>query len=352
LWGDWIVCVLALSSDTLTSGRTDDRSPMLQAGAATVEYDGPIIAASGPGGPSAPWIWVANGTSPRMFSPPATRRPPPPLPPDGFSADRIIESFRAEALGLDETDPFLHELFDDEDREIEDVEIEEEAPEVAAFPKGAAIRILGPVETHGWRSPPERPVVVELACYLALHREHPVSGDSLRAALRPDGSKEQSAKTLRTYLSMVRRSLGSEALPSRPSAGYQLTRSVTTDWEQFLELSQSRDLNNDIEALALIRGRPFEGVPSGTYAWVFSEFLVSQIEVAIASVTTRVVSRLVNRGDHEQALEPMRQGLRAVSGDYGLWELYLSIAAQVSPNALNRARHEARAALGDDAPQD
>jgi hypothetical protein len=34
-----------------------------------VDYDGPIIAAAGPGGPGAggPWIWIANGTNPRMF---------------------------------------------------------------------------------------------------------------------------------------------------------------------------------------------------------------------------------------------------------------------------------------------
>ena len=212
------------------------------------------------------------------------------------------------------------------------------------------ILILGSVEARGWRSPPERAVVVELACYLALHRERPVSGESLRAALRPDGSKEQSAKTLRTYLSMLRKALGPDALPSRPSGGYQLASWITTDWERFVELSRSDDVEDALEALSLIRGRPFEGVPRGTYAWVFSEFLVSDMEVAIASVVTRAVGTLVKADDLERALGAVRQGLRAVTGDYGLWELYLSIAAQVSPAALSRARSEARAALGEDAP--
>ena len=99
----------------------------------------------------------------------------------------------------------------------------------------------------------------------------------------------------------------------------------------------------------LIRGRPFESVPRGTYAWVFSEFLVSDMEVAIASVVTRTVDTLVKVNDLERALDAVRQGLRAVTGDYGLWELYLSIASQVSPAALGRARSEARAALGEDA---
>jgi hypothetical protein len=286
-----------------------------------------------------------------MFAPPVVRRPPPPPSPEGFSADRIIESFRAEALGLDEYDPYLDEILGDEELEVEEPEFAYRSPADVIAPTSAPeILIFGSVDAHDWRSPPERAVVLELACYLALHRERPVSGESLRAALRPDGSKEQSAKTLRTYLSMLRKALGPDALPSRPSGGYQLASWVTTDWERFIELSRSDDVDDALEALSLIRGRPFEGVASGTYAWAFSEFLVSEMEVAVASLVTRVVDQLVESSDLERALSAVRQGLRAVTGDYGLWELYLSIAAQVSPSALARARSEARAALGDEAP--
>jgi hypothetical protein len=318
-----------------------------------VLYDGPRVAATGPsqGGAGAAWIWVSNGTSSRMFSPPLVRRPPP-LPPEGFSADRIIQSFRAEAWGLDEDDPILDEIVGEEDLEIDESEQEkrhENEPGVA--PLAVEIHVLGPVETQGWRSEPERAVVLELACYLALHRERPVSGESLRAALRPDGSKEQSAKTLRTYLSMLRKALGTDALPSRPSGGYMLASFVTTDWERFIDLSRSQDLDDALTALSFVRGRPFQGVPSGTYSWVFAEFLVSEMEAAIASVTARAVDQLVGARDLQRALDAVHQGLRAVTGDYGLWELYLSIAVQVSAAALDRARREARAALGDDAPQ-
>jgi hypothetical protein len=319
-----------------------------------VQYDGPIVAATGPseGGAGAPWIWVANGTSSTMFSPPLVRRPLPPLSPEGFSADRIIESFRAEAWGLDEDDPFLGEIIGDGDLEIDGSKQEQRQEDEPGEPQRAVeIQFLGPVETRGWRSKPERAVVLELACYLALHRERPVSGERLRAALRPDGSKEQSAKTLRTYLSMLRKALGPDALPSRPSGGYQLAEYVTTDWERFIDLSRSEDLDDALTALTLIRGRPFEALPSGSYAWVFSEFLVSEMEVAIASVTTRAVGQLVDARDLKRALDALRQGLRAVTGDYGLWELYLSVAAQTSTAAVYRARREARAALGDDAPQ-
>ena len=161
--------------------------------------------------------------------------------------------------------------------------------------------------------------MVELACYLALHRERPVSGESLRAALRPDGSKEQSAKTLRTYLSMLRKALGPDALPSRPSGGYQLASWVTTDWERFVELSRSDDVDDALEALSLIRGRPFEGVPSGTYAWVFSEFLVSDMEVAIASVVTRAVDAA---GPSRRPRASPRRGPPGTAGGHRrLWPL-------------------------------
>src|SRR5271154_1993816 len=95
-----------------------------------VDYDGPIITAAGPGGPGSggPWIWIANGTNPSMFAPPLVRRPAPPPPPEGFSADRIIESFRAEALGLDDGDPFFDELLEGETLEVEESDQDEVPP--------------------------------------------------------------------------------------------------------------------------------------------------------------------------------------------------------------------------------
>jgi hypothetical protein len=322
------------------------------------DYDGPIISGrikSTPGRASS--IWIANGTDPTIFSPPTIlERSPEPLadPPvhiAALSPDRVIESFRIEALELDVYDPLVDEMFDQEVSSAE--ESENETPLVSSGTETVgtvALKVLGPVEAAGWKSPPERAIVTELACYLALHRDRPVTGEALRLALRPDATTEQSDKTMRTYLSLLRKAIGHDALPVGTSGGYQLEASVTTDWEHFLELTRDSSVENSIEALALIRGRPFDGVRRRTYVWVFSEFLVSDMEVTIASVTTRAVGQFVEAGDLERALTALRQGLKAVSGDYGLWELYLSVAGQVSPAVLNRARTEAKAALGDDAP--
>jgi len=56
-----------------------------------------------------------------------------------------------------------------------------------------AVRVIGPVEIEGWRRVPERAIVTELACYLALHPDQAMSGDELRFALRPD--MEAAART-------------------------------------------------------------------------------------------------------------------------------------------------------------
>jgi hypothetical protein len=287
-----------------------------------------------------------------MFSPPTSFLGSSAVPDSGARtsfADRVIESFRIEALELDAYDPLLDEVLEDHDEgmAIQLASLEVGPPDLAV--KEIQIGVLGPVEVHGWAARPERAIVTELACYLALHRDRPVTGEALRVALRPDPSNEQSAKTLRTYLSLLRKALGPEALPARPSGGYQLAPSVHTDWDRFRELTRESDIERALEALSLVRGRPFEGVAAGTYTWVFSEFLVSDMEAAIASVTIRTATALAAMGDLERAVTALRQGLSAVGGDYTLWELYLSVAKDLGPAALARAHEEARASLGDDA---
>jgi hypothetical protein len=213
------------------------------------------------------------------------------------------------------------------------------------------VRILGPVEIVGWRVAPDRPVLTELACYLALHRDRPISTDGLRAALRPDeADKEQSAKTMRSYLSLLRKSLGPDALPNATSAGYQMSSTVATDWDRCRQLSALPDLESKLEALKLIRGRPFEGVAADTYGWVFTEFWISDIEVAVVAQAKETARLCRDAHRSDDALFALRQGLLAVRSDFTLWDMYLAFASEVGEAALRRAQLEARAALGDDAP--
>jgi hypothetical protein len=266
--------------------------------------------------------------------------------------DRAVESFRIEAFGLDTYDPLLDDL-EESGPGKKPNDTPTPATENASSRPTTILRVqvLGPVEVSGWAAPPERGVITELACYLALHRDRGLSGDQLRAALWPDPASEPSAKTLRTYLSLLRKAAGPAALPGGARDGYRFGSAITTDWTDFCILSSSELVEEKLEALALVRGRPFEGVGPGTYAWVFSELWVSDMEIRIVGVALEVAALLETSGDAERALRAVRHALRAVPSDLTLWAHYLELASAQGQTTLQRARAEARAALGDDADQ-
>jgi len=90
-------------------------------------------------------------------------------------------------------------------------------------------------------------------------------------------------------------------------------------------------------------------VPSTSFGWVFSELLVSEIEVGVVDATRRLAEVLTSNGDLTGASWAVRQGLLAVPTDYGLWELRLAITRHQSRDELARACRDAEAALGEDA---
>ena len=263
--------------------------------------------------------------------------------------ERAIESFRREALDLDTYDPLLDELPADA---TERSEVGPYAAPLASDDHGRMpeVRILGPIEISGWLTPPDRAIVTELACYLVLHRGRALSGESIRAALRPNGDGELSAKTLRTYLSALRTAIGSDAFPPGTGGGYQLSTSVSCDWERFRDLAGQGDLTDRLRALELVRGRPFEDAANGSFSWAFAEFMPSEIEVSVATVARDTARECSERGDLPTALWALRRGLESSPADFALWEAYLTLAARMDRGTLERAQREARAALGDDAP--
>jgi DNA-binding SARP family transcriptional activator len=266
--------------------------------------------------------------------------------------DRIIESFRDESWEVDTEDPGV---------ETDPVVEEETEPGVArdrrtettgAGPALATVRVLGPVEVIGWRVSPDRAVVTELACYLALHADVPVSGDSLRSALWPEDAREASAKSLRTYISLLRKALGSDRVPSGSASGYRLSAGVRVDWVQFQQLTGPEASADDLtSALRLIRGRPFAAVPPHSFHWVYAELLLSEMEVAIVRAARQLAVVMTDFDRFDLAAWAIGQGLLAVPSDIGLWELQLSVARRRGPDDLRRACRDAEAVLGADAAE-
>lgn len=100
-----------------------------------------------------------------------------------------------------------------------------------------------------------------------------------------------------------------------------------------------------------MRGRPFTGVPAHSFGWVFSELLVTEMEVAITQVTRRVVEHFAVRNDLASASWAVQQGLRAVPTDFRLWDLRLAVAVHLGSAELQRARRDAEASLGEDSAE-
>jgi hypothetical protein len=210
------------------------------------------------------------------------------------------------------------------------------------------------VEVESWPETPTRSRVTEAACFLALHRRRPVTTEELQIALSSDGDvSETSAKSVRTYMSELRRSLGAIHLPSARGSGYRLADSVTCDWDEIKELAAQRpaDIDDQIMALSgalnLVRGRPFEET---RYSWVDSELLVSEIEVAIGDIARRL-GKIARAQDGMEGLLYFagRRAVLACPYDLGLWEMALEGAAGFDTDELARTWHDARVILGDDA---
>jgi DNA-binding SARP family transcriptional activator len=231
-----------------------------------------------------------------------------------------------------------------------------------ALPSGVVVeaRVLGPVEVVGWRTLPDRRIITELCCYLALHPERPVLGEELIAAIWPDGGREASPKSLRTYLSLLRSALGADLFPeSVKGAGYQLDPAVSTDWYSFqaFQLDGATAGRDDgamqalilRQALRLVRGTPFAGVVAGTFGWAWTELLVSRMEQEIAAVAAKLADLSIASGDHRRSAWAAERGLSAVPFDESLWRRQLTAAAADSAGSLERAWRDCRAVLRDDA---
>jgi hypothetical protein len=303
-------------------------------GMASGDYEGPHIIGRGGRGLEG-WAWVAPGIPQQNQS--------------NASMEGELHDSGSNEVGSSFTSP-----------------VEETAqPSVAESPSPLAngeqadlrvrVNIIGPLEVVSWVAPPKRHKVTEALCFLALHHKRPVTTEELQIALSGgDEAPETSAKSVRTYMSELRRSLGAEHVPSARGSGYRLAQSVSTDWDVFQACAALRptDVDNQlqalIDALNLVRGRPLAGTD---YAWVHSELLVSEMEVAISDAARRLgqIAMAADRDLEAIAYFAGRRAALACPYDIGLWEMAMGGAAAFDQNELVKTWREAQATLGDDA---
>jgi hypothetical protein len=218
-----------------------------------------------------------------------------------------------------------------------------EHPSLEEIPR---VNVMGTIEISGMRQRNDRRIVDELLVYLVLHDNHHRSAEQIQAGLWPVlGSHDNVArKTFHNYLSQLRRFVGPEYLPDASVSGGYLVLGVECDWVTFQKLTRKADTVGAesaralrFEALALIRGRPFEDVLADSYEWVDAEHLRTTITVAVAECAQLLATDLFEAGELIGAENAARAGLRGAPDDFGLWDLGArAIDARADRTALKR----------------
>jgi DNA-binding SARP family transcriptional activator len=187
------------------------------------------------------------------------------------------------------------------------------------------VRVLGPVAIIGAARSFTRAWAIELVVYLAVHPGG-VSNEQWATALWPE--KAMAPASLHSTASAARRSLGTSAsgedhLP-HSRGRLALGPAVSTDWDRFVDLSQSPVPDDWREALELIDGRPFDGLRSPD--WVVLEGIQATVEAGIVDLTCRYAQHCLEAFDASGAEWAARQGLRVSAYDERLYRVLLQAA--------------------------
>jgi DNA-binding SARP family transcriptional activator len=191
--------------------------------------------------------------------------------------------------------------------------------------KVVEVAVLGPIEIRGAAREFTRAWAKELVVYLAMHPGG-VSNESWATALWPE--RVMAPSSLHSTASVARRSLGQapdgeDYLP-RSHGRLALSNSVGTDWDRFVSLANSADIEQWRTALGLIRGRPFEGLRSTD--WPILEGIGPAIEAAVVDLSGRLAGAYLATGKPRDAQWAARKGLLVSPYDERLYRMLMRSA--------------------------
>jgi DNA-binding SARP family transcriptional activator len=229
----------------------------------------------------------------------------------------------------------------------------------APAPRPLVFSVLGPLEADGLVLPTKRPIVVELLCFLACQHPRRFTAGEIIAALWPvadDAPDAVSLTSFRTYVSAARRVAGEAAFPRAEGGTYCIGDGVTTDWHQFSSLVERAGAAEGParyellgEALGLVRGLAFSGVPEGRYGWAFADGVASRIEAEISSAAAALADCALELGRAGEVLEHLRRALAATRSREVADDLLTASGATGDVACLERTWRDLVALLGTDA---
>lgn len=215
------------------------------------------------------------------------------------------------------------------------------------------VRVLGPVDVLGAARPFTRTWTLDLVAYLAMHQGG-APADVWSAALWPD--RPVADATRHSTVSVARRALGTDShgtdhLP-RSNGRLALGPAVTSDWERFRALAATSGIEATRaweSALALVRGRPFDGLRAPD--WAVLEGVQATIEDAVVEVALRLGRRRLEEGDGWAAERAVRRALMMCPYDERLYRMVMRAAdRQGNPAGVERAMAELSSLVRSDAP--
>ena len=167
--------------------------------------------------------------------------------------------------------------------------------------------------------------LTELVAFLAMHPEGATT-DAFATALWPE--RRVPLQTLANRLSETRRALGlaSDGRPRLRKQGRRhLIVEAETDWDRFRVLgAEARGPDSWQSALALVRGRPFDGLDRGE--WAQLEGHMAAVEASVIGVALRLGDHALDRGDGGLAHWAALQGLLVSPWDERLYRLMMRAA--------------------------
>ncbi len=192
-------------------------------------------------------------------------------------------------------------------------------------PGPVELQVLGVVQAVGVSSPFTSQRALDLACFLAFHRDG-ATADRLRYWLWRRSEPVPSHKAFANVVSRARvclgRDPGGDPYLSRVSTEgvYRLSAEVTTDLERFTawrRLAERVPPQTALEclraALWLVRGAPFDGGSGGTFSWADASWR-SHVEYLVDSTAHGLADVALELGRNDVARWATLLGLAVTPG--------------------------------------
>ena len=161
--------------------------------------------------------------------------------------------------------------------------------------------------------------LIEMASYLTLHQNEPVTGERLRSRVLAHAGVDASPRVLANVASALRRSLGADALGTRlhsvSAAGLYQSHGLTSDVQEFHNLmAVSRSCVGEEqqhhlrEALELVRSEPLASSLRG-FEWFIAEGHQAKLSRDGEWAALALADSALRTNDVELAFWAIRQGL-------------------------------------------